>query len=72
MERVPTGSLFFFRDRFVAVLIQQHYVMEFFAARRRAAEYRRNWLEFAGRASISRARVGDDVACQAGAQSAKA
>lgn len=27
MERTPTGSFLFFRDRFVAVLIQQHYVM---------------------------------------------
>jgi hypothetical protein len=28
MERTPIGSFFFFRDRFVAVLIQQHYVMD--------------------------------------------
>ena len=28
MERAPTGALFFFRDRFVAVLIQQPYVMD--------------------------------------------
>ena len=28
MERTPTGSLFFFRDRFVTVLIQQHRVMD--------------------------------------------
>jgi hypothetical protein len=28
MERTPTGALFFLRDRFVAVLIQQPYVMD--------------------------------------------
>jgi hypothetical protein len=44
MQRTPTGSLFFFRDRLVAALIQQPYVMQ-----------------FARRASISRARVTDDV-----------